>query len=71
MLSFLLVKIVAAIFAFYCSGRVGREKTFVPTRVSYSQKEGEGRGGALNIIIRQSIKCFKMLAVTNAAPILC
>ena len=51
-LSFLLVKIVAAIFSFYCSGRLGREKKIRTEGVRYSQKEGEGRGGAMNIIIR-------------------
>ena len=42
-LSFLLVKIVAAIVSFYCSGRLGREKKFVP-RGSATVKRKE-RGG--------------------------
>ena len=45
-LSFLLVKIVAAIFSFYCRERLGREKKFVPrgcTTVKRKERGGVGQ----------------------------
>ena len=42
----MLVKILAAIFDFYSSEKLGGEREIFIKR---SQKEGEGRGGAMNI----------------------
>ena len=41
-----MVKIIGAIFDFYSSGKLGRERDICTKR---SQKEGEGRSGAINI----------------------
>ena len=42
----MLVKILAAIFDFYSSEKLGGEREIFTKR---SQKEGEGRGGTMNI----------------------
>ena len=46
-LNTILVKVIAAIFDFYSSGRMGRERSTEGT--SNGQKEGQGRAGAKEI----------------------